>query len=158
MLLNTLSFSTGSHCTLALEQATGAQVAPWLRATWSGYITPGDALSGASNYLARAEPFHSPYLLNDNTSLRGPWFDSLAWLDRVWLPQAVRLGLRYIAHVVQADTHTDILTLTCPAPLTKGLELQFFDDLASAQEWLRTCQQPLATEVRRRLPQARRTA
>ena len=139
MVLNTLSFQTGGQCELALAQADG-----WLRATWSGYITSTDALSGASTYLAQVGPFHCLYLLNDNSSLRGPWFDSLVWLDQVWLPQAIRLGLRYIAHVVQADTHTDILTLNCPAPANEVLELQLFDDVASAQEWLRACQQPLA--------------
>lgn len=116
----------------------------WLRATWSGYVTADDAMSGALNYLAQAGPFHSRYFLNDNTSLRGPWFDSVAWLDQVWLPQAIRLGLRYIAHVVQADTHNDILTLTCPAPITDTVELQLFDNVASAQEWLRACQQSMA--------------
>lgn len=142
MLLNSLSFRTGGHCTLSLEQTEG-----WLRATWSGYITPTDALAGASNYLAQVGPFHSLYLLNDNTSLRGPWFDSVAWLDRVWLPQALQLGLRYIAHVVQADTHSDILTLKCPVPITDVFELQLFDDVASAQEWLRACQkQPITSE------------
>ena len=138
MLLNSLSFRTGGQCTLSLEQTDG-----WLRAVWSGYITSDDAMSGAMNYLAQVGPFHTLYLLNDNTSLRGPWFDSIEWLDRVWLPQAVQLGLRYIAHVVQADTHSDILTLTCSVPITNVLELQLFDDVASAQEWLRACQRPI---------------
>lgn len=139
MLLNSLSFRTGGQCRLTLEQTDG-----WLCATWSGYIATDDAMSGALNYLAQAGPFHCLYLLNDNTRLRGPWFDSAEWLERVWLPAAVQLGLRYIAHVVQADTHHDILTLTCPVPITGVLELQLFDDVASAQEWLRACQQPLA--------------
>jgi len=128
---------------LSLEQADG-----WLRAVWSGYITTDDAMSGALNYLAQVEPFHTLYLLNDNTSLRGPWFNSVEWLDRVWLPQAVQLGLRYIAHVVQADTHNDILTLACPVPITDVFELQIFDDVASAQEWLRACQQPISPPAR----------
>lgn len=145
MFINALSFRTGGTCKLTLEQADG-----WLCATWTGYITTADALSGALNYLAQVEPFHSLYLLNDNTRLHGPWFDSVAWLDRVWLPQAVHLGLRYIAHVTQADTHNDILTLTCPVPTTDVLEIQLFDDVASAQEWLRACQQPLVTQVRLR--------
>ncbi|MVN78792.1 hypothetical protein GO988_20865 [Hymenobacter sp. HMF4947] len=143
MLLNSLSFRTGGQCTLSLEQTDG-----WLRAVWSGYITTDDAMRGALNYLAQVGPFHTLYLLNDNTSLRGPWFDSVEWLDRVWLPQAIQLGLRYIAHVVQADTHNDILTLACPAHITDVLELQLFDDVASAQEWLRTCQLPLNSPAR----------
>jgi hypothetical protein len=138
MLLNSLSFRTGGQCTLSLEQTNG-----WLRAVWSGYITSADAMSGAMDYLAQVGPLHTLYLLNDNTSLRGPWFDSIEWLDQVWLPQAIQLGLRYIAHVVQADTHNDILTLTCAVPITDVLELQLFDDVASAQEWLRACQRPL---------------
>lgn len=143
MLLNSLSFRTGGQCTLTLEQADG-----WLRATWSGYVNQSDAMDGALNYLAHVGPFHSLYFLNDNTCLRGPWFDSLEWLERVWLPQAIQLGLRYIAHVVQADKHSDILTLTCPAPITDVLELQLFDDIASAQEWLRACQQPMNPSAR----------
>ena len=143
MLLNSLSFQTGGLCALSLEQQDG-----WLRATWSGYITTDDALSGALNYLEQVGPFHCRYFLNDNTSLRGPWFDSVEWLDQVWLPQAIQLGLRYIAHVVQADTHNDILTLSYPIHTTEALELQFFDDVASAQHWLRTCQQPLPAATR----------
>jgi hypothetical protein len=42
-------------------------------------------------------------LLNDNSQLTGPWFESTDWLAHVWLPQAEHLGLRYVAHVVQAD-------------------------------------------------------
>ena len=102
-------------------------------------------LSRCHDYLAQVGPLHAPYLLNDNTSLRGPWFDSIEWLDRVWLPQSTQLGLRYIAHIVQADTHHDILTLTRPVPIPDVLELQLFDDLASAQEWLRACQRPRRT-------------
>lgn len=133
---------------LSLEQTNG-----WLRATWSGYVTQGDAMSGALNYLAQVGPFHALYFLNDNTDLRGPWFDSLEWLERVWLPQAIQLGLRYIAHVVQADTHHDILTLHCSVPIADVFELQLFDDVASAQEWLRACQLPLnlPTQLRQSL-------
>jgi hypothetical protein len=143
MLLNSLSFRSGGQCTLSLEQTDG-----WLRAVWSGYITADDAMSGALNYLAQVGPFHTLYLLNDNTSLRGPWFDSIEWLDRVWLPQAIQLGLRYIAHVVQADTHNDILTVACSVPIADVFDLQIFDDVASAQEWLRACQRPLHPPAR----------
>jgi hypothetical protein len=134
-LLNSLSFGTGGHYTLSLAPADG-----WLHATWSGQVTPEDAMSGALDYLTHVGPIRCAYLLNDNTSLRGPWFTSLKWLERVWLPQAIDLGLRYIAHVVQADTHHDILTLFCSVPITDVFELQLFDDVASAQEWLRDCQ------------------
>jgi hypothetical protein len=61
----------------------------------------------------------------------------------VWLPQAQRLGLRYVAHIVQANTHSDILTLTLPRQqVVEAIELQLFSDVAAAEEWLRSCQRP----------------
>jgi hypothetical protein len=144
MQLNSLAFQTGGRCHLTFEKAEG-----WLRATWSGYVGTEEALRGGQNYLQQVGPLHCLYLLNDNVGLRGPWFDSLEWLHRIWLPQAQLLGLRYVAHVVQTDTHSDILTLRQRPGLLGQLELQFFDDVVSAQDWLRCCQQPLPSFPRR---------
>lgn len=146
MLPTSLTFLTGGHCTLTYEKRDG-----WLRATWAGQINTDDAMAGARNYLAQAGPLHCLYLLNDNEALRGPWFDSVEWLERAWLPQAIQLGLRYIAHVVQQDSHNDILTLTYPTSVVNTVELQLFDEVTSAEAWLRTCQHPLS-QTAHRLP------
>lgn len=130
----------GSQCVLTFDEAD-----QWLRATWRGYIDAAEALHGAAQYLQHVAPFHCPYLLNDNTQLQGPWFDSVAWLEQAWLPRAVQLGLRYVAHVVQADTRVDILTLTFPQPVVDQIELQLFDHVSEAEEWLRHCQTLSAT-------------
>ncbi|RZK24570.1 MAG: hypothetical protein EOO56_00800 [Hymenobacter sp.] len=140
MRLNSLSFKEGGHCILTFEKPEG-----WLRATWTGYVDTEEAMQGATNYLNQVGPFHCLYLLNDNVALRGPWFDSTRWLECAWLPQAQRLGLRYVAHVVQADTHIDIMTLKYPQHhIVDALELQLFHDVAMAEEWLRSCQQPVS--------------
>jgi hypothetical protein len=68
-------------------------------------------MQGARNYLANVAAHPSAFLLNNNLDLHGPWFDSVEWLEHAWLPQAQRLGLHYIAHVVQADKGVDVLTL-----------------------------------------------
>ncbi|MBD2717275.1 hypothetical protein KBK19_19705 [Microvirga sp. STR05] len=133
MQLFTLRDVDGSSCTLTYESEN-----QWLRATWQGYIDTAEALRGAQQYLVQAAAYPCPYLLNDNLALKGPWFDSVQWLQHVWLPQARHLGLRYLAHVVQADTHHDILTF--PAGLAAELELQCFESLPEAEEWLRSCQ------------------
>ena len=100
-------------------------------------------MQGATNYLEQVGPLHCLYLLNDNVGLQGPWFDSTQWLKSVWLPQAQRLGLRYVAHVVQSDTHADALTLKYPGhSIVDAVELRLFHDVARAEEWLRSCQQP----------------
>jgi hypothetical protein len=134
MLINSLPDADGSRCTLTFEEDD-----QWLRATWRGYVDPVEAMRGAQNYLDKERDFMCPYLLNDNLALQGPWFDSLDWLEHAWLPQAKRLGLRYIAHVVQRDTGSDILTRSFLAPMIDLLQLQVFYDLEEAEEWLRTC-------------------
>ena len=135
MLLNfDLDPRDSSTCRLTYEEDH-----QWLRATWSGYVDPLEAMRGAEAYLQHATRQPSPYLLNDNSQLRGPWFDSLDWLADVWVPQAAQLGLRYVAHILQADRHSDILPTRLPDSIP--FELQIFRDLADAQSWLQQCQE-----------------
>jgi hypothetical protein len=57
------------------------------------------------------------------------------------------MGLRYVAHVVQADTKHDTVTSAPLNPATCLFELQLFDNLAEAEEWLRSCQARATTDV-----------
>jgi hypothetical protein len=48
-----------------------------------------------------------------------------------------------VAHVVQRDTQSDILTLTYPGQHTiDAVEVRLFHEVAVAEEWLRSCQRP----------------
>lgn len=152
MLLNSTHFHSGGECVLSYEESE-----QWLAATWSGLIGNHEAMQGALNYLHKVAAHPSPFLLNNNLDLHGPWFNSVEWLEYAWLPQAQRLGLRYIAHVVQADRGTDILTLTKSDHLNGLLELQLFHDLAAAQDWLRSCQ-PQASGLSRTGHSSQKTA
>jgi hypothetical protein len=125
-----------SSCSLSYDEAEH-----WLCATWRGYIDPHEAMEGAIEYLRHAAHTPSALLLNDNSQLQGPWFESTDWLAQVWVPQAERLGLRYVAHVVQADRHYDIITLLKPVVLP--FELQIFNEVAEASHWLRECRKAL---------------
>ena len=138
MILSSLPDRDGSRCTLSQEPDG------WLRATWRGFVDMAEALRGADNYLRTLQTLHNPCLLNDNVALMGPWFDSIEWLERVWMPQATQLGLRYVAHVVQADSLSDILTVRFNRGAAGALELQIFEQVAEAEAWLRSCQRQLA--------------
>jgi hypothetical protein len=126
-----------SFCDLSYNEAEG-----WLQAIWRGYVDPQEAYRGAQAYLDHAARMPSPFLLNDNSALRGPWFTSLDWLVEVWVPRAVQLGLRFVAHIVQADQHHDVLA--SPLKGAVPFELQIFQDPTDARAWLR--------EVRRAYP------
>jgi hypothetical protein len=132
------TFFTTPHrpCTLAFEASN-----QWLRATCAAYVDPYEVMREAEDYLTDAKPFPCAYLLNDNSQLRGAWFDSMEWLERAWLPRAQELGLRYIAHVLPPVLKMDVLTLRFPARLMGTLELQVFQQVEEAEEWLRSCQQ-----------------
>lgn len=131
MLLNTnVDPRDRSSCALEYDK-----LEHWLCATWRGYIDPLEAMRGAEAYLFHASHTPSALLLNDNSQLQRPWFNSIDWLAQVWLPQAARLGLRYVAHVMQADRRSDVLTILKPSKLP--FELQIFDEVADAKEWLR---------------------
>lgn len=125
----------GSSCELDFDEANS-----WLRATWLGYVDPTEAYNGAARYLEAMRDMRCPYLLNDNSRLVGPWFDSVEWLRSVWAPQAARLGLRYIAHVVQPQDLLDQAAGLAGTSFNDTLQLQLFDDVASAEEWLRQMQ------------------
>ncbi|MBX0291434.1 hypothetical protein K3G63_13365 [Hymenobacter sp. HSC-4F20] len=125
----------GSSCELDFDEANG-----WLRAIWLGYVDPTEAYNGAARYLQAMQGLRCPYLLNDNSRLSGPWFDSVEWLRSVWAPQAERLGLRYIAHVAQPQDLLDQAASLSGTSFGDTLHLQLFDDVASAEEWLQHMQ------------------
>ncbi len=141
MILHSLPDNDGSRCTLTLEPSG------WLRATWRGFVDMEEALRGASDYLRTLEQLQNSCLLNDNVELMGPWFDSIEWLERIWMPQATALGLRYVAHVVQADALSDILTVAFRQGTTGPIELQIFQQVADAEDWLRSCQRQLVARA-----------
>jgi hypothetical protein len=121
-----------STCLLTYEESE-----QWLQATWSGYVDPTEAMHGAEAYLQHAGQHPCAFLLNDNSQLRGPWFESTDWLVDVWVPQAKQLGLRYVAHILQADQHYDVLTLRLPTAGHVPFELQIFQEVDAARQWLR---------------------
>ena len=130
LLNNTIDPRDSSSCQLRYEEA-----GQWMHATWSGFVDPVEARRGAETYLRYAAQMPCARLLNDNSQLRGPWFDSMEWLRDIWVPQANSLGLRYVAHVVQNDRHADLLT--SQLLLNLPFELQIFQDVADARHWLR---------------------
>jgi hypothetical protein len=119
----------------------------WLRTTWQGMVSPLDAEQGAQAALEPLGLTAVLYLLNDNSELRGPWFDSIDWLQQVWAPQATKLGLRYVAHVMQPHTEADLDSVLARNPFEGQFELQLFSTVEEATAWLRDCrrQQELAT-------------
>ncbi|AMR25881.1 hypothetical protein A0257_01400 [Hymenobacter psoromatis] len=144
-----LHFTNHAFCLTEYIPAEG-----WLRTTWRGFVAPLNAEQGAASALQALHQTPSPYLLNDNSQIQGPWFDSVGWLQRVWVPQATHLGLRYVAHVLQPHTEADLSFLLTKDPFADKFELQLFTTVEEAAAWLRDCQRRNARHQGTDLPAA----
>ncbi|MCA8829965.1 hypothetical protein [Hymenobacter pini] len=113
----------------------------WLHTVWQGYVSPDLAHQGGTASLEMLNEFHCPYLLNDNSRLEGPWFDSMYWLTHEWGPAAAQAGLRYVAHVTRANNFATSFTATPLHMLFNAFEIQLFDNAPEAVEWLSSCQE-----------------
>ena len=125
-------------------RATYSEATHWLHLTWTGVVTTQDGQRSATELLRLLPTSPVQYLLNDNSQVLGPWFDSLDWLQRIWAPQAERLGLCYVAHVLQPHTEDDLGLLLRQNLFAGKFELQFFTSLEDAECWLRECQQAVS--------------
>ena len=127
------------YCRATYHEATHC-----LHATWKGVVTTQDGQRGATELLRLLPQPEVPYLLNDNSQVLGPWFDSIDWLQRIWVPQAGRLGLHYVAHVLQPHIEDGLGLLLRQNPFAGKFELQFFTSVEDADCWLRECQQSVS--------------
>ncbi|RTQ52467.1 hypothetical protein EJV47_05500 [Hymenobacter gummosus] len=121
------------YCSIQFDPANR-----WLQANWAGFVPTRDAERGAEAYLSSLRHFPSPCLLNDNSQLSGPWFSSTAWLEHIWAPVAAERGLRYVAHVTPPHLLASTADVAARRPFGEQFELQIFDDLTMARQWLRS--------------------
>ncbi|WP_157541612.1 STAS/SEC14 domain-containing protein [Hymenobacter aerophilus] len=110
-----------------------------LTVTWQGHVTAPLAYEGAQAALDILRQHPCCCLLNDNTALEGPWFDSLLWLAQRWAPAAAQAGVRFVAHVVRAGTLATTFVASPTHLLFTEFEIQIFDSLAEAEDWLASC-------------------
>ena len=127
------------YCSVEFDETNN-----WLVVTWKGFVNAQDGERGAQESLKLLRLEHAPYLLNDNSQVIGPWFDSVEWLERVWAPQAERLGLRCVAHVMQPDANAELAVAAERNPFAGRFNLQLFSELPQAQHWLREVRQTAA--------------
>ncbi|RZK15380.1 MAG: STAS/SEC14 domain-containing protein [Hymenobacter sp.] len=110
---------------------------PWVHADWTGYPTSGNVATGALAYLDWLQKQRLRAVLNDNRHLVGRWDSSLDWLEREWVPHAVQCGLRYWAHLDNADAMSADSAAALRARIKGQFEVAMFSDQAAAEKWLR---------------------
>ena len=108
----------------------------WIYNNWKGYQTYDNVLAGANAVLENLRKHHCSRILNDNTSVSGPWDHALTWIKEEWMPKAVAAGLKYIAHVVPPNTLAETSSKDMQQNADGIFEMRVFNDLMDARTWL----------------------
>ncbi|MEJ8756139.1 hypothetical protein WG947_03965 [Pontibacter sp. H259] len=109
----------------------------WIYSDWIGYPTPDNVAEGSITYLDAMKAHNFDKILNDNRNLVGRWDQSLNWVKQVWLPYAVKAGLKKFAHIAHADALATGAASVMKDIVKDHLEMQVFSDLETAKNWLR---------------------
>ncbi|WP_299822439.1 hypothetical protein [uncultured Pontibacter sp.] len=111
-------------------------------AEWYGTASQQDLGKALIAGLEMHEHTHCAYRLNDNTNFSGPWAESVAWLEQVWLPRAYEAGIRYLAHVARpnsfGETAGEVMMM---GKIGATIEVRIFQDKAGALNWLKAKQE-----------------
>lgn len=109
----------------------------WVYTDWIGYPTPENVAKGALAYLDTLKANNLNAVLNDNRNLVGRWDQSLDWVKQVWLPYAVKSGLKRFAHVAPKDALSIGAAVIMQEYIKSKVEMQVFSNLEEAKVWLR---------------------
>ena len=111
---------------------------------WQGYQTLTGIMTGADAYLEDLKKQPSPWLLNDNTNVRGPWDHAVAWIAQDWTPRAIAQGLTHFAHVVSPESFAALSAEAMYAQIGSSFQMRIFGSVADARLWLREAQREAA--------------
>ncbi|SMC00119.1 hypothetical protein SAMN00120144_2525 [Hymenobacter roseosalivarius DSM 11622] len=114
------------------------QTDQWIYAQWFGRQTLGSVMDGGLTYLEMLRRAPCSKLLNDHRHLVGTFTEANDWIQQVWTPLIIAAGLRSFAQVVSPDIFGQLSIEDLQHRISDQLDLYLFDDLESAQNWLRT--------------------
>ncbi|QHL88813.1 hypothetical protein GU926_15825 [Nibribacter ruber] len=115
---------------------------------WEGYASLHDLKTACEVGLQILETTHCPYKLNDNSALSGPWSEAVSWLEDNWLPRAMQAGLKYLAHVANEHTFSEVAgEVMHISKIGQELKYRMFFKREEAIEWLQSCQAVEAAQV-----------
>lgn len=108
----------------------------WIYNNWEGIISSESIIEGCHEILRLMEQVKSPLMLNDNRQLINSWGTTTQWIDQVWLPQAMELGLRRFAQLVSPGIMGQASAAEFYTLVHTKIELKLFEDLEQAKAWL----------------------
>ena len=121
-------------CTICHEPAQDCVVV-----TWRGSLGAEEAKQGAQKVLEVLRELRPSCVLNDNSRILVMWFETLHWMEQHWAPVAATYGVRHLAHVTHPDTYHIIMEIAMQHNFSPYFDLQLFDQVQEAEDWLQQC-------------------
>ena len=108
----------------------------YLFARWTGIQTMDTIMEGGLVFLDEMRKNPNPKLLNIHKELIGPWDFANDWISQRWIPQAIELGMRYMAQVLAPGIYGQMSFHQLHQRIGDLLEVKLFDSEEQAKEWL----------------------
>lgn len=106
---------------------------------WQGYATSAQFRAANERVLATVIERSATKLLGDVSRFVLIGAEDQAWLNRDWIPRTVAAGLRHVALVQPSYYFNKVAVETVSNRIQPGhLSVDFFGDVASARDWLKT--------------------
>lgn len=110
----------------------------YVYANWIGFVTVENVMEGATKVLEFFKTTQCPNFINDNRQLTGPWRNANEWIETVWTPKALELGLKRFAFVVSPNIFGELSAKDLGVRLDAlGFEMKSFKDFDEAESWLK---------------------
>jgi hypothetical protein len=106
---------------------------------WCGYVTPENVKNGSLAVIEALKHFNTSAGLNNNQELVGRWNHTVDWIDKEWVPRAVKAGLHYYAHVVDPETFAASSAKDMLNRVNDQFTMKIFDNVPEARKWLQNC-------------------
>jgi hypothetical protein len=108
--------------------------------TWNGFVNVENVKKACLAGLDLLKKYKCPYLINDNSNLRGPWQQANEWIETIWIPQAITLGLRYFAHIISSDIFGQLSAKDLEKKAVGIFNMRLFENVEQAEVWIKECQ------------------
>ncbi|WP_018478776.1 STAS/SEC14 domain-containing protein [Pontibacter roseus] len=108
----------------------------WVHVIWKGYLTKENVKAGALAYTAAVKEAGYTCVLNDTRQILGGWDHSLDWVVNDWGPQAAQAGIQHFAMIANPASFGESTAAAFYATF-KAFEVKVFDNMPSAEDWLR---------------------
>lgn len=135
-----MNFDTKNNLGRVICKSTYDTENNWIFCDWDGFANVDAIKSWGLEFTDLLKKTRCAYLLNDDSKSTGPWTQSMEWIESTLIPKVIAAGLKYYAHVVSANTFSEMSAKELNITIGESLKMATFKTLEEAKEWLKAKQ------------------